>query len=217
MKSNLTEIGIVLDESGSMSVCKKDTIGGVNEFLQSQRKVKGDANVTLVKFSDYYKIINDGTPIQHVAELNEDNYTPSNTTALLDAVGKTINNIGNHLSKMSENDRPSKVIILIITDGEENASHEFSKTKVTEMITHQKEKYSWEFIFIGADINAWGAEIGISSNVNISKDDLLRSFKGLSYYTASYRSGNAINTDMVNLSASVLDTELETMYDNDKK
>jgi len=212
MKSNLTEIAIILDESGSMESCKTDTIGGFNEFLNTQKKIKGDVNITLIKFSDYYKVINDATPINHISNLNDNNYTPYYSTALLDAVGKTINNIGKRLSETSEDNRPEKVMVVIITDGYENSSKEFSKKEVFDMVTHQKEKYNWEFIFLGANISAWGEEIGIHSNVNISKDDLNRSFKAMSCYTANYRVGNELSVNDFNLSDSQLDKELEKMY-----
>ena len=130
MKKDLTEIVIVLDESGSMSSCKSDTIGGFNEFLSTQKKIKGEANVTLVKFSDYYKVVNDGTALEHVSPLNESNYTPSYSTALLDAVGRTINSVGNRLSSLPEDQRPEKVIFAVITDGYENASKEFKREKI---------------------------------------------------------------------------------------
>jgi von Willebrand factor type A domain len=211
MKKDLSEIVLILDESGSMSFCKSDTVGGFNKFLTSQQKIKGEANVTFVKFSDYYKIINDATPINHVSHLNESNYTPSNSTALLDAVGKTINSIGKRLANTPENQRPEKVIMVIITDGYENNSKEFSRKQIFDMVTHQREKYNWEFIFLGANIDAWGQEIGIFNNVNISKDDLNRSFKGMSYYTANYRSGNVASTTDFNLSSAQLDEELEKM------
>lgn len=209
MKKDLTEIVVILDESGSMSSCKSDTIGGFNEFVSSQKKIKGDANVTLVKFSDYYKVINDGTPLSHVALLNESNYTPSNSTALLDAVGKTINSIGVRLAKAPESERPEKVIFAIITDGEENSSKEFTRKQISEMITHQKDKYSWEFLFLGADIEAWGQEIGIYTNVNVSKSDMSRSFKGLSYYTANYRCAvSDMSADNFSLTSEELDQKL---------
>jgi hypothetical protein len=180
MKKNLSEIVIILDESGSMATCMDDTIGGVNLFLDNQKRISGEAKVTVVKFSDIYEIINDSVPLDQVTYLDYFNYRPSNSTALLDAVGKTINNIGKRLADTPEADRPEKIIIAIITDGYENSSKEFSRSQVFSMVTHQREKYSWEFIFLGADIDAWGQEIGVSANVNIRKNDLRRSFKGLS-------------------------------------
>jgi hypothetical protein len=181
MKKDLSEIVIILDESGSMGSCKEDTIDGVNLFLHNQKRISREANVTLVKFSDYYKIINDSVPLDQVVHLDEDNYKPSNMTALLDAVGRTINNLGKRLADTPEPDRPRKILFAIITDGYENASKKFSRSQVFDMVSHQREKYSWEFIFLGADIDAWGKEIGVTVNVNIQKDDLRRSFKGLSH------------------------------------
>ena len=218
MKTGLTEIVVVLDESGSMSSCKGDTIGGFNVFLSSQQKIKGSANMTFVKFSDYYNKINDGIDINEVVPLNESTYTPSFSTALLDAVGKTINDVGNRLSSTPESERPEKVIFTVITDGYENTSKEFTKRQISEMIKHQREKYSWEFLFLGADIDAWGQEIGIMTNVNINKNDLTRSMKSMSYYTANYRVGSdALGVNNFNLSNEVLDAELENLYDKDKK
>lgn len=138
-----------------MNDCKSDTIGGVNEFMNNQIRIKGKVNVTLIKFSDYYLIINNAIPLDQVAYLDKKNYTPSNTTALLDAVGKTINSTGARLGNMEENELPEKVIFVIITDGLENASCEFSRRQVFDMVTHQREKYNWEFIFLGAIIDAW--------------------------------------------------------------
>ncbi len=218
MKKDLTEIVIVLDESGSMSSCKSDTIGGFNEFLSTQKKIKGEANVTLVKFSDYYKVVNDGTALEHVSPLNESNYTPSYSTALLDAVGRTINSVGNRLSSLPEDQRPEKVIFAVITDGYENASKEFKREKIFEMVTHQKTKYNWEFLFLGADIDAWGKEIGITSNVNVDKNAMFSNMSKMSYYTANYRTGSAnFSTNNFTLSDDQVKEEMEKLYDKNKK
>ena len=218
MKKDLTEIVIVLDESGSMSSCKSDTIGGFNEFLSTQKKIKGEANVTLVKFSDYYKVVNDGTALEHVSPLNESNYTPSYSTALLDAVGRTINSVGNRLSSLPEDQRPEKVIFAVITDGYENASKEFTREKIFEMVTHQKTKYNWEFLFLGADIDAWGKEIGITSNVNIDKNAMFSNMSKMSYYTANYRTDSAnFSTSNFSLSDDQVKEEMEKLYDKNKK
>src|SRR5665811_509961 len=135
MKKNLCEIVVILDESGSMESCKTDTITGVNLFLNNQKRISGEANVTLVKFSDYYKIINDSIPLNQIVYLDENNYIPANTTALLDAVGRTIKTIGKRLADTPEADRPEKVIFAIITDGYENASREFSRKQVFDMVS----------------------------------------------------------------------------------
>lgn len=206
---------MVLDESGSMNSCKNDTIVGVNEFLNNQKRIKGDVNVTLIKFSDYYRVINDAVPLDQVVWLNNENYTPSNTTALLDAAGKTINSIGLRLSATSEENRPEKVIFIIITDGFENASTEFTRRQVFDLVSHQREKYNWEFIFLGADMDAWGDQIGVQKNVRIAKNDLSRSYKALSMFAIERRMYNYFDADDVfNLSEKELDQKLN---DLDKK
>jgi len=217
MKKNLTEIIFVLDESGSMGSAKSDTIGGFNEFIENQKKVKGDVKFTFVKFSDYYKIVNDGTELAHVASLNESNYTPSFSTALRDAVGKTIDQVGNRLKNTPEDQRPEKVMFAVLTDGEENSSKEYSQEKVFEMVKHQTDKYKWEFLFLGADIDAWsgGSSIGFMNTVNTSKMDLKRSMKGMSNYTASYRVGaDSMNLGTFNLSEEELDKQMEELQKN---
>lgn len=209
MKNDFCEMVLVLDESGSMSSCKSDTIGGVNEFLKNQKRIKGKVNVTLIKFSDYYRVINDAVPLDQVVYLDEKNYVPSNTTALLDAVGKTVNSIGTRLLNTSEEDRPEKVIFVIITDGYENASNEFTRSQVFDLVTHQREKYRWEFIFLGADIDAWGEEIGVKTNVRIDKNDLSRSFKALSLFALESRMVSFFEEDKAfNLTEEELDQKL---------
>ena len=192
-----------------MESCKTDTISGVNLFLNNQKRISGEANVTLVKFSDYYKIINDSIPLDQIVYLDENNYTPANTTALLDAVGRTINSIGNRLVCTNEENRPEKVIFAVITDGYENASQKFSRKQIFDMVSLQKNKYSWEFIFLGANIDAWGDEIGITLNVNIQKDDIKRSFKGLSHSVLRYRMEKLFDpSDSFDLTESELDRKL---------
>lgn len=211
MKKNLTEIVIVLDESGSMSLGKDDTIGGFNEFLKTQKKMKGTANFTLVKFSDYYKLINDGTAIEDVSPLNEQNYTPSNSTALLDAVGRTINSVEKRLSNTPKKKRPEKVIFVILTDGQENDSKEFTRSQIFDLVKKQRNERDWEFLFLGADIDAWGAEIGISYNISFSKVDTENKFRGISHYTANYRAGNETSLASFDMSDEDLDKELEDL------
>lgn len=161
-----TDINILLDISGSMNSIKSDTIGGFNQFLQTQKELPDEAVVTLVQFDDQYDLIYSAVPIQQVVDLTEETFVPRGWTALLDALGKLIDTTGIRLRDMPENDRPSKVIFVIITDGEENKSKIFSKDKIFSMIKHQKDVYSWDFVFIGAnqDVIASGADIGISSN-----------------------------------------------------
>ncbi|MBY0148636.1 vWA domain-containing protein [Neobacillus niacini] len=153
MNSNLTEIIFLLDRSGSMGGLEGDTIGGFNAFIKNQRKLEGKTLVTGVLFDDQYEVIWNGVEAEKV-KLTGEVYYVRGCTALLDAVGKTILDVGCRLSKTDEADRPGKVIFVITTDGFENASREFTYGKVKELIQHQQEKYNWEFIFLGANIDA---------------------------------------------------------------
>jgi len=215
MKKGLAEIIFILDESGSMSSCKDDTIGGFNEFVETQKKIPGEVKFTFIKFSDYYTVVNEGSPLENVDHLNESTYTPSFSTALLDAVGKSINSLTTRLEEAPEEERPEKVLFAILTDGYENASTEYTQKAINEMIKNQRTKEGWEFLFLGADIDAWsgGSSMGINMNVNISKADMKRSLKSVSYYTANYRTGNigAMTQESFNLSEEELDKKLEDL------
>ncbi|MFW9872522.1 MAG: hypothetical protein ACFFG0_05415, partial [Candidatus Thorarchaeota archaeon] len=145
------EIVCIIDRSGSMASIAKDAIGGFNTFLEEQKKVKGEATLTFIQFDTDYEIIHENKPLFDVPKLNESTFQPRGATALLDAVGKTIDSVGKRLSNMQENNRPEKVIVAILTDGEENSSKEYTLSKVREMITHQRDKYQWEFIFLAAN------------------------------------------------------------------
>lgn len=164
-KENFTSINVVIDRSGSMAPLTKDTIGGFNTFLKEQKAVPGDAVLTLATFSDHYTLVHDCVPIANVEELSSKTYVTGGGTALLDAIGKTIHATGAKLSAMKEEDRPSKVIFLVMTDGEENMSKEFIRAKIMEMINHQRDTYSWEFVFIGANQDAImaGHSLGIAA------------------------------------------------------
>ncbi len=151
MNQNLTEIIFLLDRSGSMSGLEDDTIGGFNGFLNTQCKL-GQTLLTTVLFDDRYEILHNGVDASKVI-LTEKEYFTRGSTALLDAVGKTILDVGFRLSHLPEEGRPGKVIFVITTDGLENASKEFSYEKVNQMISDQRERYQWEFIFMGANID----------------------------------------------------------------
>lgn len=148
-----TEIACVIDRSGSMNDIRSDAIGGFNAFLRDQKSVAGECKLTLVLFNHEYSIVHDGVNLQDVPELTEQTYVPSGTTALLDAVGRTVDTIGGRLDKQA--DKPKKVIVVILTDGMENASKDYTRSRVAEMIKHQQEKYSWEFIFLAANQDAF--------------------------------------------------------------
>lgn len=154
MNNNLTEIVFILDRSGSMSGLESDTIGGYNSFLEKQKKNNSKAFISTILFDNYTKVVHDREDIQNVRFISENDYYVGGCTALLDAVGGAIHHIGNIHKYAREEDRPGKTIFVIITDGMENASHIYTYHKVRQMIQRQKEKYDWEFIFLGANIDA---------------------------------------------------------------
>lgn len=165
MDKNLTEIIFLLDRSGSMGGLETDTIGGFNGFIEKQSEFEGKTIVTAVLFDNKYEILWNGIEASK-AKLTNEEYYVRGSTALLDAIGKTILDVGHRLSKTNEDEKPSKIIFVITTDGMENSSVEFAYDKVKELIKHQQEKYNWEFIFLGANIDA-GKEamsIGIDQN-----------------------------------------------------
>ena len=166
MKKGLTEMVFILDRSGSMGGLESDTIGGYNAMLAKQQKGPGEAVITTVLFDDQYELLHDRINLRGVAPITDQEYYVRGSTALLDAVGKTINKIGNAQKRTTEAERAEKVVVVITTDGMENASCEFSKDKVRRMIEHQKSKYDWEFIFLGANIDA----IATAGRFGISKD-----------------------------------------------
>jgi uncharacterized protein YegL len=167
MKDNLTELVFILDMSGSMQNLTEDTIGGYNSLLDEQKKQDGDAIVTTILFDDRYIVLHDRVPIKDVKPLTNKEYKPVGMTAMLDAVGKTINSVGQKLADTKEEDRPGTVIVTIITDGMENSSIEYTWNSVQEMIKHQREKYSWIFTFIGANIDVMkvSSTLGIDSRM----------------------------------------------------
>jgi hypothetical protein len=172
---NLTEIIFLIDRSGSMGGLESDTIGGFNAVIEKQKQMSGATMVTTVLFDDKYELLWSGVNAEKV-RLTEKEYFVRGCTALLDAVGKTILDVGCRLSNTLEVDRPDKIIFVITTDGMENASREFTYEKVRELIKHQQDKYNWEFIFLGANIDAAkeASSIGISQanayNFEASKD-----------------------------------------------
>jgi uncharacterized protein YegL len=154
MKKGLTELVFILDKSGSMSGLENDTIGGYNSMLEKQKAVEGECHITTVLFANGYELLHDRIDIRAVGQITEKEYSVGGGTALLDAIGKTIHKIGNAQRHTADDYRAEKVMFVIITDGEENSSCEYSSDKVKEQIEHQKTKYGWEFIFLGANIDA---------------------------------------------------------------
>ncbi|MCL1791494.1 MAG: VWA domain-containing protein [Peptococcaceae bacterium] len=166
MKKGLTELVFILDRSGSMSGLEQDTIGGYNSLLCKQQTQPGEATVTTVLFDDRYELLHDRVNIKEIAPITEKDYYVRGCTALLDAIGRTIDRIGLALSLTNEEERPEKVMIVITTDGMENASQDYDYTRVRAMIKLQKETYNWDFVFIGANIDA----IETAGKIGISED-----------------------------------------------
>lgn len=167
---DLTEIIFVVDRSGSMESIRDDTIGGYNTFLGEQKKVDKPCKVTYTQFDDQYEVVHNGIDIKDVPPLTAETFVPRGWTALHDAIGRTINEVGARLSVTPEHERPGKVLFVVMTDGHENSSHEFNAAQIKEMITHQQEKYQWEFIFLAANQDAvvGGTELGVKRNFNFA-------------------------------------------------
>jgi len=196
MKQDYTHIAVILDRTGSMESIRDDTIGGFNTFLKKQKEEPGTATLTLVQFDtqDPYEVIHRFKPIAEVPELTHDTYVPRASTPLLDALGRGINDLEKSLSELKDDDRPSKVVMVVVTDGQENASREFRKNQIERMIKDRTDKNGWQFVFLSADL----AAIGDAQAIGIHADAVLlfeRSGKGsagawasLSQRTSDYRS-----------------------------
>ncbi len=154
MKKNLTEIVFILDRSGSMSGLESDTIGGFNAMIEKQKKEPGEALISTVLFSTDSEVIHDRVSLDKMGKLTEKEYHVGGSTALLDAVGEAIHHIGNVHKYAREEDRPEKTLFVITTDGMENASRYYSYDRVKAMIEYEKKEYGWEFLFLGANIDA---------------------------------------------------------------
>ena len=166
MKKNLTELVMILDRSGSMGGLESDTIGGYNSMLKKQREEDGEVLVSTVLFDDRSEVLYDRVPLEKMPQMTEKEYYVRGCTALLDAVGGAIRHIGNVHKYAREEDRPEKTIFVITTDGLENESREYSYGRVKKMVEQQKEKYGWEFLFLGANIDAieTAGRFGISAD-----------------------------------------------------
>jgi len=201
MKTNKTELVFILDRSGSMAGLESDTIGGFNAMLAKQKQEEGEANVTTVLFDDRYELLHDRISIGGVAPMTDRDYTVRGSTALLDAIGNTINKLGSVQKSTSDDHRAEKVLFVITTDGLENASREFSYDKIKEMISRQKEKYGWEFVFLGANIDAISTaeRFGISEDraVNFVSDSIgtTMNYKVMSSFVSDFRGDKSINSN----------------------
>lgn len=154
MKKGLTEVVFILDRSGSMSGLEGDTIGGFNSMIEKQKKEVGEALVSTILFDNYSEVLHDRVEVSKIEPLTDRDYTVRGCTALLDAIGGAIHHIGNVHKYARNEDVPEHTIFIITTDGMENASHQYSREKIKAMIERQKNKYGWEFLFLGANIDA---------------------------------------------------------------
>lgn len=188
MRKDLTDVTVVLDRSGSMSSCQQEAQNGVNHFVKEQQSVDGECLFSLIQFDTEYEFVHRGVPIKDVPEFT---LVPRGMTALLDAVGRAINEAGERLAAMAEDQRPGLVIFVIVTDGHENSSHEFTKEQIKEMIERQQRDYQWKFTFLGANQDAFAsaASYGVvqdaAANYAASKTD--QAFKGSSAATKRAR------------------------------
>ena len=199
MKNNLTELVFILDKSGSMAGLEADTIGGFNAMLKKQQKAEGEAYVTTVLFNHDYELLHDRIHVKGISVMTDEDYEVGGTTALLDAIGFTIQKIKNVQKRTSESQRAEKVLFVITTDGMENASCEYTVEKIKKMIRVQKEKYDWQFIFLGANIDAvtTAAKFGIEEDfaVDYHADEIgtQLNYEAVSEAVSNLRSGKKID------------------------
>jgi uncharacterized protein YegL len=198
MKKNVTELVFILDRSGSMAGLEADTIGGFNAMLAKQQKAEGEAIVTTVLFDHQYELLHDRINVKGISPMTDEDYEVRGTTALLDAIGFTIQKIVNVQKKTNEEERAEKVLFVITTDGMENASHEFTADKIKKMVQHQKEKYGWEFLFLGANIDAvttaarFGIEEDFAVDYHADEVGMQLNYEAVNEAVSSLRSGKKI-------------------------
>lgn len=201
MKKGYTDITFLLDRSGSMAGTFRETLAGYNQFLKEQKQASGKATFTLVQFATNTEI-GKTLDIREVENLSRATYSPTgSSTAYLDALGKTINATGERLAKMPESQRPEKVIMVVMTDGFENASREFTKSTLADMIKHQESVYNWQFVFLGANFDAveegqmLGMAVGRSFTYTQDSAGITNAYSALSANMTKYRANKSVNMD----------------------
>lgn len=211
MKKNFTELVFILDKSGSMHGLEADTIGGFNSMIEKQKREEGTAVVSTVLFSDESSVVHDRVSLDEIKPLTEKEYSVGGCTALIDAIGGAIHHIGNIHKYARNEDVPEHTMFVITTDGMENASRRYSSDKVKQMIERQKEKYGWEFLFLGANIDA----VETAKRFGISSD------RAVKY--VSDKKGTALNYEILNEAISVvranatLDADWKKTIEEDQK
>lgn len=192
MKQGLTDITIILDRSGSMGSCQENAEEGLNAFIAEQKNLPGEATVTYVRFDTEIETVFTRLPIAEVGHLALD---PRGGTALNDAIGQTVTRLGRHYEHLEEADRPEHVVLVILTDGGENASKEYTTEQVKSMLTHQQEKYNWKVTYLGANQNAFavGLSYGLQMNnvANFDTKNIGQTFAVASAAVGNLRSGVA--------------------------
>ena len=200
-KNNLTELVFILDRSGSMSGLESDTIGGFNAMIAKQKKEEGEAYVSTILFDNVSEVLHDRINLKEIPKMTSKDYTVRGCTALIDAIGGAIKHIGNIHKYARPEDVPAHTMFIITTDGQENASHRFSSDEVKKMIENQKEKYGWEFLFIGANIDAvetaarFGIERTRAVNYNADSTGTQILYETLSAPICAMRADAAISDD----------------------
>lgn len=201
MKEGLTEVAFVLDRSGSMHELTNETIGGFNSFVERQRAEAGECRLTTVLFDTEYDVLHDGVDLTEVAPLTQEVYYARGATALLDAVGRTINALGSRLGATPEEERPEQVIFVVTTDGLENSSREFRYEQIREMVRHQERVYNWRFLFLGANIDSFteGENLGFNPQTTANYDPTSEGTEALydsvSNYVADRRARKPVAED----------------------
>lgn len=219
---NLTHILVVLDRSGSMNAVREATIGGLNQFFQDQTTVPGDVRLTLVQFDDRYEVFRQNVDLKTMPLLTQVDFLPRGWTALYDAIGRGMTDLGEELAKLPEEQRPGQVIVVIQTDGQENASHTFSQSQIFDMIKHQTDKYSWKFIFLGANQDAYATsrQLGVPLNMTLSYNanavSSAKVFQATSQQVANTRSGGTYGATLDSFANYVKDdtVQLDTSLNN---
>lgn len=200
MKKGLTELVFILDRSGSMCGLESDTIGGFNSMMTKQKNEEGQANITTVLFDDKYELLHDRFNISKIDKISDNEYFVRGSTALLDAIGKTIHKMGNIQKYVIDDERAENIIFIIITDGMENASVEYTYERIKKMIVRQKEKYGWEFIFLGANIDAvdtacqFGVTEDRAANYHADSEGLILSYEVICDTVSMVRSKRSIDS-----------------------
>lgn len=197
MRKNHAEIIMILDRSGSMASLAGDVVGGFNAFLKNQKEIRGTASATLILFDDQYEVVYSNKDIQKVEDLTVNTFIPRGSTALLDSVGRTIEDVNRRLISTPDIDKPEKILVCIYTDGFENASTKYNNSQIKEMIDAQRNTHFWEFVFLGSNVDSFAVagNIGINaaytSNFVSTAKGTRDAYATLNCYATQYRTSES--------------------------